>query len=434
MKSKNLKRVVSLSVTSLLVACNSGGSNNSTTSQATTPIESNTIIANLSTTSLPSNATPLTVDSGPLGTSPTNVSYISITLCNPGTTTCKTIDHIMVDSGSSGLRLISSALSGLNLPPQKDPSGNNLYECLTFGYGYNWGPVALADLQISGEKAANIPIHVMGTSGTSYTNFAVPTSCSDNAVGPLQNTVSSFGANGIIGVNSIPVDNDSSLGSNTGPGYYSCSGSSCTSETIANNLQVGNPVAKFTQDNNGVIFKLPAVSGGGQATLSGQLVFGINTETNNQLNVANSNLLVGNANTIDTFINTTFNGTDYTQAALVDSGTSTIYFPDSSLTKCGKTSAAAGFYCPSTTTQLSATLASADGTNPTNMNFEVVNALTAFNNTTWMAIPGIASTGTGQFIWGLPTFYGHNVYVAIDGATVPNSINGPFVGYGSYSL
>lgn len=430
----SIKQLVAVSFsTSLLAGCVGDNSSGNSQSVANAP-NINTQTTTLAT-NLPSNATPLTVDSGPLGTSPTNVSYISVTVCNPGTTTCKTIDHITVDSGSSGLRLISSALNGLNLPQEQDASGNSLYECLTFGYGYNWGPVALADIKIAGEASLNTPVHIMGTAGTNYTNFAVPTACSNSAVGPLQNTVSTFGANGIIGVNSILFDQDSSLGSpGSGPGYYKCSGSSCTQETVANNLQVGNPVANFAHDNNGVVFKLPAVSGTGAATLTGQLVFGINTETNNTLNT--SNLLVGAANTIDTFINTTFNGNSYNQAALVDSGTSTIYFPDDSLTQCSQSSGASGFYCPSTAQNLTATLASADGSDAFDMGFTIVNAVNAFSNSSLMAIPGIGSVGDGQFIWGLPAFYGHNVYVAIDGASVSNTSvgTGPFVALGNYQI
>jgi hypothetical protein len=48
--------------------------------------------------------------------------FTTVTICAPGSTTnCQTIDHVQVDTGSVGLRIISSVLaSGLALPQQQD--------------------------------------------------------------------------------------------------------------------------------------------------------------------------------------------------------------------------------------------------------------------------------------------------------------------------
>src|SRR5262245_56327990 len=67
-----------------------------------------------------SNVQSVTVDSGPSAiansNSPAvNTLYTSVVVCVPGTSTCQTIDHIQVDTGSSGLRIISSVLT-LTLP------------------------------------------------------------------------------------------------------------------------------------------------------------------------------------------------------------------------------------------------------------------------------------------------------------------------------
>ena len=53
-----------------------------------------------------------------------------------------------------------------------------------------------------------------------------------------------------------------------------------TPESLAQ--QVQNPVAAFATDNNGVIIELPAVSGA-EASVSGSLIFGIGTQSNNGL-------------------------------------------------------------------------------------------------------------------------------------------------------
>jgi hypothetical protein len=45
--------------------------------------------------------------------------------------------------------------------------------------------------------------------------------------------------------------------------------------------QVLNPIPLFTTDNNGSIIELPSVAAGGTATVSGSVIFGIDTESNN---------------------------------------------------------------------------------------------------------------------------------------------------------
>lgn len=47
--------------------------------------------------------------------------------------------------------------------------------------------------------------------------------------------------------------------------------------------EVANPVAAFATDNNGTIIRLPAVPATGQANVTGQLVFGVGTQSNNAL-------------------------------------------------------------------------------------------------------------------------------------------------------
>ncbi len=82
----------------------------------------------------------------------------SVTVCAPGSSTnCQTIDNILVDTRSWGLRPISSVLSpALSLPQQFDASGNPLLECAQFAEGFSWGPVKLVDMQIAGEQAKSL--------------------------------------------------------------------------------------------------------------------------------------------------------------------------------------------------------------------------------------------------------------------------------------
>ena len=203
-----------------------------------------------------------------------------------------------------------------------------------------------------------------------------------------------------------------------------------TTEALAQ--QVINPVALFPTDNNGVIVELPAVSGS-EATVNGSLVFGIGTQANNGLGSAT-------IFTIDkTFsFSVDYKGTFY-GGSFIDSGSNGYFFLDSSivpaLTDCSSTSGVAGFYCPSTTQNFTATnegLNKATGT----VDFSIANAQSLFANTSDTAfselggpsIPAGTNSSQAYFDWGLPFFYGRNVYTAIEGKSTPGG-TGPYWAY-----
>jgi hypothetical protein len=56
------------------------------------------------------NVAPLIVDAGPLPATSfqVNVAYTTVTICPHGSSTCATIYHIAVDTGSTGLRIPAS--------------------------------------------------------------------------------------------------------------------------------------------------------------------------------------------------------------------------------------------------------------------------------------------------------------------------------------
>jgi hypothetical protein len=170
----------------------------------------------------PPNVETLAVDAGPAGLSPpaVNTAFVSVTVCVPGTSTCQTIDHVEVDTGSIGLRLISSAVT-VSLPALLDGASRPLAECLQFADGTSWGSVATADvtLPVSGESAKGVNVQLIGAASAG----SPPAACT----GMPENTVSTFGANGILGVG--PFNNDCNSTGNCTPGtqsanYYYCSG------------------------------------------------------------------------------------------------------------------------------------------------------------------------------------------------------------------
>ena len=287
-----------------------------------------------------SNMQAITVNLGPAGNA-VNQAFTSVTVCVPGSTSqCQTINGILVDTGSFGVRVLSSALT-LTLPQQNDSGGNPLAECTLFVSDETWGPIQAADLTIGSETAKGQAIQVIG--GGSGAVATVPTSCSSQ--GPVDDTLASFGANGIIGVGNFISDCGPGCASTTNnPGfYYSCPSSGCVVTTLAEANQVSNPVAAFAKDNNGVIVELPSASGPA-ASLSGSLIFGIGTESNNGLGGATVYSVDPNSGNFTTL----FKGTAYTMSFL-DSGSNAIYFLDTTTTGLPTCTDFTFWYCPNGT-------------------------------------------------------------------------------------
>ena len=375
-----------------------------------------------------SNVAPIVVNSGPANFY-VNGAFANVTVCVPGTSTCQTIDGVLVDTGSSGLRIVSSALT-VALPQQKTLSGSPVVECLQFLGSYTWGPVQMADVQIAGEKAASAPVQVL-----SDTDFTAPSACSNGL--PAADTVEALGANGILGVGPSAQDCGSyceQVHTNSFNPYFECtSASSCQgiSESLAQ--QVINPVVLFPSDNNGVIVELPAVSGSA-ATITGSLVFGIGTQSNNGLGSAT--VFTADSRSLSFSVN--YKGTFY-PGSFIDSGSNGYFFLDSgivpALTDCSSTSGVAGFYCPSSTQNFSATNEGLNGASGS-VDFSIANAQSLFANTSDTAfselggpsIPAGTNSSQAYFDWGLPFFYGRNVFTAIEGATTPGG-TGPYWAY-----
>ncbi|MFM0097009.1 DUF3443 domain-containing protein [Paraburkholderia nemoris] len=405
----------------LVSACGGGGGgggSGSSSSSGTTSLSAGPTVTNTSPSPqvVAANAVRVTVDSG-VSNVP-NMPFVSITICAPGTSQCQTIDHVLVDTGSWGVRVFASQLpASMALPQQKDASGHLVAECMQFFDGYTWGSVKLADLQIAGEKAASLPIQVIDP------NYAsVPSDCA--SVGASRNTPGTLQANGILGIGVFKHDCGANCVQQAVAGtYYGCSGTTCTSIPLAEALQVANPIPYFATDNNGSMLSLPTVSGGAPS-VSGQLVFGIGTQTNNALGSAQ---VIGVSASNGTFT-TVQNGTTYS-SSILDSGSTGLFFQTSALPTCASPNSA--YYCPVSTQSLSAMIQGVNGTTSA-VNFSVGNATTISQTYSGdSALPllaGPAFVTSSIFDWGLPFFYGRNVYAAVEQQTTPGG-TGPYVAY-----
>jgi Protein of unknown function (DUF3443) len=388
-----------------------------------------------------SNVATAVVSAGPGPTASTNTLYTSVTVCAPGSTTnCQKIDNIAIDTSTSGLRIIASVLAptlAAALPLQVDGSGNNIVECMQYTDGFAWGPVAIADMTVSGETAASLPIQIIAPAQFPSPPPNTPaTPCAGTGL-PLDD-VPSLGANGTLGVSVFAQDcgSDCALSLIVNRGlYYACSSATTCSVTtvpvtsVSGPEQVPNPVALFPKDNTGVIVEMPTVAATGASSATGALVFGIDTETNNAFVLST---IVMTVDPVHGYVSAALDGTPY-PISFFDTGSKGLFFDapatDTTLTLCADT-ANSNYYCPTATLNRTAAVISTSSA-AVAVPFSVASAdslltgsgsLLAFNN--------LAGKGSmpGTFDWGMPFFYGRNVYFALQGKLTTVAA-GPYIAF-----
>lgn len=395
----------------LLAACGGGGSGSSATSASSATQGSTTVSGSGSNTggstssSSNSNVVSVTVDNS---YHVLNSPYVSVTICAPGTTRCATIDHVILDTGSVGLRLLRSAIpSSLGLTNVTDPvGGNTLAECAEFGAGHAWGPISTVDLKMAGETASNLQMQIVDD-----TYASVPSDCASYGPDMSANGATSFGGNGLLGVEVLRRDclDSCTLPSNTL--YYDCVGSSCTAEAVPVADQLLNPISAFSSDNNGMTLTFPSVPGGGSASVTGSMTFGINTQSDN----VQSGSVTKIDTTTEATVNASYNG--QTLLGVLDSGSGAYFIPDSTIPQCSSSFSSAPLFCPAQQVNRTATLQSQLG-GYFGVAFSIVNAQTELNNS-YVAHAGIGEDvnlfGAGLLDLGLPFFYGKSITFGIQG-------------------
>ena len=411
----------------LLCACIGGGKGTATSTVPPTPTV---------------NTLAVVVDAGPTGVTAFNRPYVTVKVCVPGSTTCANIDHVLLDTGSWGLRLVRSVLaaSGVTLTPSTDAQGKTIQECAAFSGGQTWGPVAPADVTLAGEVAAKVPVQVLDDTKTS----ALPPSSSVCVTsGSVHNAVPDLGANGILGVGVFAQD-CGTLCVNATPAqeiYYGCTATTagvCTAENAALAVQVTNPVSAFATDNNGVVINLPGLqNANGDATVQGQILFGLATQTDNALPATGLTVLGADASGDFT---ATLSGATTALPALIDSGSDDYAFADSdpNMATCltnppppqqPSSPQWSGFYCPIVSPQsVSVVNTGVSPNNATNtVQFAIHNPNTFIATATAFINLG-GGQGATRFIWGMPFFYGRKVYIGID-QTKSGTLQGPYYAY-----
>ena len=383
------------------------------------------------------NAVAITVDGGPLHNY-VNGLFATVTVCVHGTSTCKAIDHVLVDTGSYGLRLLYTDVSSLGLLPLTTGS-SVVGECVAFADGSSLGTLSKADVAVGGEAISNLTIQVIG-GPTTTTSATRPSSCGS---GPAEDTLNTFGARGVLGVGVLRYDCGSACtttpngltGGNPGS-YMACSGGTCSPIAWPLASQVQNPVYFLATDNNGVVIQLTSPPGGVASTWTGTMYFGIGTQSDNALPASPVLLTTGSDTDPNPGeIRTVFPAGTAPIPAVIDTGSNALFFPPLAVSPTDPTVAtdppdcsnARGFYCPSSTLSLSGT--QLGNNNISNMiAFSVGNANSLFANGAFALVPLGGDFGSGFFDWGLPFFFGRMVYFAAEGQSTPSGA-GPYIGY-----
>lgn len=220
-----------------LAGCSGGSSSSSSGCSSDKACCTYPTNADTSVTSLPaanavtsSNTMAISVGCGYI-----NEPCVSVTICEVGSTSrCRTVNNILLDTGSYGLRLFNCGISSLNLATET-VNGREVAECVSYADGsQDWGPVKKADIYLAGQKASNANFQYVDA------NYSTaPNSCSNR-----ENNPALVGFNGILGVGLFKNDCGANCVTSASYGlYYTCSGTSCTASTMTLANQVANPVS-----------------------------------------------------------------------------------------------------------------------------------------------------------------------------------------------
>jgi hypothetical protein len=402
----------------LVMAAGCGGGGGGSSSGGSSDTASSSPLSLPNGPSLPQitgyNVLPVSVDSSSQYANYANEPTVSVTICDTNNEYCQTIPNILLDSGDYGLRIFQAALQDLNpslaaaLSPVQINNTQPLYECIQYGDGSGvWGPVELAYVTLSGEPPVLVPIQVIGPASFNSSQVCPVT--------PLLSSPSDALYNGSIGIGFFAQDCGEVCASNAQIGqYFTCSGETCTSIAVQTSNQVQNPVAALQTDNNGVLLRFPSVPAGGAPSVSGYLILGIGTQSNNSpsgvIAYAADNHL-GDINYGN--FTTSFEGASY--SGFLDTGSTGLFFPSTQIPTISYDGAE--WFNPPSLLILSATNVGYPGGPADEVEFQVnnFNTLASSSNNVFSDLAGPGPDS--WFDWGLPFFLGRNVYIGIEGTT-----------------
>ena len=348
---------------------------------------------------------------------------VTITICIPNSTQCFAVPNMLIDSGSTGVRIFSSVL-----PANAESlfSGTGQSECYYFaGNNVHWGPVKYANVQMGGETANSIPIMIIdssygdgGKACLKQIDSANGTPAGSSGAAYLDSP--SSGYNGILGVKFLMHDCDQGCvtNSNAYPAYYNCSGTTCTMAAASLNNQVVNPVGFLPHDNNGIVIQFPAVNGLESGPVTGYAIFGIGTQDNNtppaDLKVLQSDIT---DETDDCYAALPAVQAGSKTCSFLDTGSRAYFLAEPRVTTLDPY----GFYQPTSPVVVKATLESYQSNITKDIQFTFANEESALNSPTAAVFPQLAAqepgaiNTTNSLDLGIPYYFGRTVYMGFEG-------------------
>lgn len=348
----------------------------------------------------------------------TNAACVTVLICqadNPDN--CDSVDDILLDTGSSGLRVFGSLLT--KTLASMEINGSAVAECVGFADGTgSWGPVKYANVKLgSAATTEAIPIQVIDV------NFPTTGAGKANCIG-ASTSPSDFSLNGIIGVGPLKTDAATVT-------YFTCSGTIC--HAVVPPAYVTNPISKFAPGlNNGLTLTFAALPDEGATGADGYGIFGVATSAANTPKSTVSTFEIKASSPIPINVFSTFHET--TLPSFLDTGSQFFYFEDYFLPKCPGTNA----FCPDNITAELAQMNGNDGNDIVSsayINFNIGNAMQLIDsgNTAFSNI-GYVFPGFNNIDWGMPFYFGRTVYtvfagesVVINGVQMPASDRGYWI-------
>ncbi len=338
---------------------------------------------------------------------------VGITVCQPGTPRCATIEDVMIDTGSTGLRLESSAVpTWLRLPPFLGPGGRPLAECVRFVHDTAWGTLNRADVRLGGLTARGLPLQVVDDQGGSQ-----PPACPRSDVRPT--------SNGTLGVGQHLFDCQGACEQRAeAPGVFvrDDTGWSPIEGVVEPRYRLPNPVSYLPGHDNGIVIDLGSPPNGGAREITGTLTFGVGVVAGDGVGTAGILHLDASGR-----FTTMLGGRSY-PSSYIDSGTETYVLSDDGLPRCRDMAWA---YCAEPRRTLDAEMVGADGGK----------IMTRFSVGSYRAsrerhagasddVAEVAEPQSTAFVWGAPFFLGRRISLVIDGRSIPSApgLVGPFYG------
>lgn len=339
-----------------------------------------------------------------------NTPYVTVTLCD-ASSRCADIPYVLLDTGSTGLRVFSSGLElyGADLELPTVASGDGvLGSCELFTGNYLWGAVRYATVRIA-ELSTKFPIPIQVANDS-----AVPLDGGQSNCAPLGGDSKSdfVGALPALGILGVGPQVDDVVGY-----YFECTGASCKAATPAETTDEGtggrllNPLAHMPDGyNNGFHVAMPTVGPSGAKSAIGKLTLGIETTDENGLIEGAQVYAVDESRLIDVTVN------GVAAKSLLDTGANAYYLslPDVPLCK-NKI-----YYCPESVTAVDVEFSSGNvRSGPMTISIANAEALLVppYKNVVFENVGGWASPGNWNF-FGMPFFYGRDIAFGFGGTSL----------------